>query len=75
MKDIFLKSLFAVLFAVSGTPMFAQLSVSGTVVDATGEPVIGANIVVKGSTQGTITDFDGNYSIEVSDGSVVLVFS
>lgn len=75
MKDIFLKSLFAVLFAVSGTTMFAQLSVSGTVVDATGEPVIGANIVVKGSTQGTITDFDGNYSIEVSDGSVVLVFS
>lgn len=75
MKDIFLKSLFAVLFAVSGTPMFAQLGVSGTVVDATGEPVIGANIVVKGSTQGTITDFDGNYSIEVSDGSVVLVFS
>lgn len=75
MKSIFLKSLFAVLFAVSGTAMFAQLSVSGTVVDATGEPVIGANIVVKGSTQGTITDFDGNYSIEVSDGSVVLVFS
>ena len=75
MKDIFLKSLFAVLFAVSGTTMFAQLSVSGTVVDATGEPVIGANIVVKGSTQGTITDFDGNYSIEVSDCSVVLVFS
>ena len=75
MKNILLKSLFATLFAASSMAMFAQLTVSGTVVDAIGEPVIGANIVVQGTTQGTITDFDGNYSIDVSDGSVVLVFS
>ena len=38
--------------------------VTGVVVDGTGEPVIGANVVVKGTTNGTITDFDGNYTIE-----------
>lgn len=38
--------------------------VTGVVVDGTGEPVIGANVVVKGTTNGTITDFDGNFSIE-----------
>ena len=35
--------------------------VTGVVIDGTGEPVIGANVVVKGTTNGTITDFDGNY--------------
>ena len=38
--------------------------VTGMVVDGAGEPVIGANVVVKGTTNGTITDFDGNYSLE-----------
>lgn len=38
--------------------------ITGVVLDAYGEPVIGANVVVKGTTNGTITDFDGNYSIE-----------
>lgn len=49
--------------------------VTGIVVDATGEPVIGANVVVKGTTNGTITDFDGNYTIEGVSASDVLVFS
>ena len=38
-------------------------TVTGTVVDATGEPVIGASVVVKGTTSGTITDFDGNFTL------------
>ena len=45
------------------------------VVDGTGEPVIGANVVVKGTTNGTITDFDGNYSLEGVPADGVLVFS
>ena len=49
--------------------------VTGVVVDATGEPVIGANVVVKGTTTGTIPDFDGNYTIEGVSASDVLVFS
>ncbi len=49
--------------------------VTGVVVDGTGEPVIGANVVVKGTTNGTITDFDGNYSLEGVPADGVLVFS
>ena len=49
--------------------------VTGVVVDGTGEPVIGANVVVKGTTNGTITDFDGNYTIEGVPADGVLVFS
>jgi len=43
--------------------------------DGTGEPVIGANVVVKGTTNGTITDFDGNYTIEGVSANDVLVIS
>ena len=49
--------------------------VTGVVVDGTGEPVIGANVVVKGTTNGTITDFDGNYTIEGVPADGVLVIS
>ena len=49
--------------------------VTGVVVDGTGEPVIGANVVVKGTTNGTITDFDGNYTIEGVSANDVLVVS
>ena len=45
----------------------------GLIVDASGMPVIGANILVKGSNVGTITDIDGNFSLEVSDGNVLHV--
>ena len=49
--------------------------VTGVVVDGTGEPVIGANVVVKGTTNGTITDFDGNYSLEGVSANDILVVS
>ncbi len=48
-------------------------SVSGKVLDATGEPVIGASIVEKGTTVGTITDFDGNFSLNISDEKPLVV--
>jgi iron complex outermembrane receptor protein len=53
---------------------FAQKTVTGTVTDQEGLPLVGVNIVEKGTTKGTTTDFDGNFSINVS-GSAVLVFS
>lgn len=49
--------------------------ISGTVKDATGETIISASVVVKGTTLGTVTDFDGNYSLDVPDDAKVLVFS
>ncbi|MBQ6978584.1 MAG: TonB-dependent receptor [Paludibacteraceae bacterium] len=56
--------------------MAAQARViSGTVKDQTGETIISASVVVKGTTIGTVTDFDGNYSIDVPDDAKVLVFS
>lgn len=52
-----------------------SINVSGVVTDALGEPLPGVNIVVKGTLQGVITDFDGNYQIEVQSNDAVLVFS
>ena len=48
-----------------------QITVKGIVKDTTGEPVIGANVVVKGTTNGTVTDIDGNFSIEADPKSVL----
>ena len=47
--------------------------VKGTIVDATGMPVIGANVMVKGTTNGTITDMDGNFSLEVDNNAILIV--
>ena len=52
-----------------------QSQISGTVTDADGLPLAGANVVEKGSTNGTVTDFDGNYQIAVGSEEAVLVFS
>ena len=49
--------------------------ISGVVKDATGETIISASVVVKGTSIGTVTDFDGNYSLDVPNDAKVLVFS
>lgn len=46
-------------------------TVRGTVVDANGEPIIGANVLVSGTSIGTITDYDGHFSLEVQPGAVL----
>ena len=50
-----------------------QIAVKGLVKDNTGEPVIGANVVVKGTTNGTITDFDGNFQLNANQGDVIVI--
>ena len=67
--------LFSLLLAVSSTMVWAQGNVSGKVVDATGEPVIGASVMVKGSTIGAITDLDGNFSIPNAPRNATLEIS
>ncbi len=70
--------LVAMLFLLAGTQLvFAQnRNISGTVVDSqNNEPIVGANILVKGTLTGTVTDFDGKYSLTVPSGSTVVVFS
>ena len=49
------------------------IKVKGQVLDHTGVPVIGANVVVKGTTNGTITDLDGNFTLEVPQGAVLSI--
>ncbi len=53
----------------------AQRAITGTVTDQKGEPMVGASILVKGTTAGTVTDVDGKYSFSVPDGASTLVFS
>ena len=50
-----------------------QVTVKGHVKDTTGESVIGANVVVKGTTNGTITDFDGNFTLNVPQNSILSI--
>ncbi|QTD38462.1 TonB-dependent receptor [Polaribacter batillariae] len=52
-----------------------QYKISGTVTDQVGEPLLGATILEKGTTNGTTTDFDGNFSLKVSNKNAVLVVS
>ena len=63
---------FAILFSVQAA--MAQ-TITGTVSDGTGTPLPGVNIVEKGTNNGVTSDFDGNYSITVSDSNAILVFS
>ena len=50
-----------------------QITVKGIVKDTTGEPVIGANVLVKGTTNGTITDFDGNFQLMANQGDIIVI--
>lgn len=59
---------------VSWVQVFAQTTVTGKVTGAKGEPLVGVGVLVKGTTVGTMTDLDGNWSLKVS-GDAVLVFS
>ncbi|WP_420317991.1 SusC/RagA family TonB-linked outer membrane protein [Ekhidna sp.] len=71
MKKFFF-SLIVCLFAVA--QVHAQRTVSGKVTDDTGEALPGVNVVIKGTTNGTTTDLDGNYRLQVQDNTT-LVFS
>lgn len=66
--------LFSLVLLIS-TAMNAQHKVTGTVTDENGDPLIGVNVVEKGTTIGTVTDTDGIYSITASGPNVTLIFS
>lgn len=70
-NNLNLKS-FAFLFIISTWFSFAQeIAISGVVNDATGLPIPGVNVIKKGTNVGTVTDFDGVFSIQVEVGSTV----
>lgn len=62
------------LLLLNSTLAFAQNQVNGIVTDKTGEPLIGVNVVEKGTTNGVITDFNGQFTLNVAQGKT-LVFS
>ena len=68
-KSVFLAFLMMVCCTMAS---YAQVTATGVVVDATtGEPVIGASVLERGTNNGTITDIDGNFTLEVADGAVL----
>ncbi len=75
MKNPVKKLALALLGLVSAWTLSAQTTITGVVTDETGEPLIGAGVVVEGTTVGTITGIDGDYSLTVPADAVNLVFS
>lgn len=71
MKNILL--LFLILSTSSA--LFAQHNITGTILDAANEPLIGVNVIEKGLNNGTVSDIDGNFSLQISDPNGVLVLS
>lgn len=72
-----LPSAYAAKDAGSDTVQRVQQSgkrITGKVLDNTGEPVIGASVTVKGTTNGTITDMDGNFTLDNASGTLVVSF-
>ena len=67
------RSLLSLMLMLACTVMYAQSEITGTVVDETGETVIGATVMEKGTTNGTVTDFDGNFVIKANPGATLVV--
>ena len=63
--------MFFVFFLLCSTVMLAQNKVSGPVLDATGEPLIGVSVLEAGTNNGVVTDFDGNFTLTVKQGAKI----
>ena len=74
-NTLLLRTLMLAILSVLAVNVFAQVTVTGTVVDATGEPIIGGNIREKGTTAGTVTDIDGNFSLKVASAKSTIIVS
>lgn len=73
MKPFRLSLLFALLCTALG--LSAQQTITGTLTAPDGEPLIGASVMVKSTSSGTVTDYDGKYSINLPENATTLVFS
>ncbi|HLF64357.1 MAG TPA: TonB-dependent receptor [Saprospiraceae bacterium] len=74
MKKPFLQALFTVMLLAGAIYASGQRTVSGTVTSTSDNtPLIGATIVVRGTSTGTVTDVDGNFSVEVNEGDVLVI--
>lgn len=76
-KNLVMRFLFLLVFLLTGGEVFAQMDknvaiISGTVCDEQGEELVGANIVIAGTTQGVIADMDGKFQIKAAPGDMLL---
>ncbi|MCH5234409.1 MAG: TonB-dependent receptor [Muribaculaceae bacterium] len=74
-KNLNFKTVLLALFIMLTSGMSAQVTVTGTVSDENGEPIIGATVREKGTTAGAATDIDGNFALKVKDANATLVFT
>ena len=80
-KFIYRSNRFAAFWAMllimlcSSAAVFAQVAIRGTVTDINGDPLIGVNVSIKGTTIGNITNMEGNYTMEAPNKNSVVVFS
>jgi TonB-linked SusC/RagA family outer membrane protein len=74
-RSSILRCLFLSLFFLSTLITYAQVTVRGKVVDATGETLIGVNVIVKGTNQGTVSDTNGEFNLSVPSPNSTLMFS
>ena len=73
-SKVFLRRMFTLCAALLfGLTISAQTTVSGHVKDDAGEAVIGASVIVKGTTNGTVTDFDGNFQLKCESGATLVI--
>ncbi len=73
-SKVFLRRMFTLCAALLfGLTISAQTTVSGHVKDDAGEAVIGASVIVKGTTNGTVTDFDGNFQLKCEPGATLVI--
>ena len=72
--NVLKRFLLSFMLMLTCTILYAQTEITGTVVDETGETVIGATVIEKGTNNGTVTDFDGVFTLKVNPGAT-LVFS
>jgi TonB-linked SusC/RagA family outer membrane protein len=75
MESFKCKSLFFAFMWILSFGLYSQVSVKGNVMDESNEPVIGASIQVKGTGEGTVTDYDGNFSLTVPSNESTLIIS
>ena len=65
--------LLSTMLIFASTLLYAQTEITGTVVDETGEGVIGATVMEKGTSNGTVTDIDGNFTLKVAEGATLVI--
>lgn len=72
-KKMWQHVLMVALFLLNSTWAFAQSTVNGVVKDSSGEPLIGVNVIEKGTTNGTVTDVDGKFTLSVAQGKTLVI--